>query len=389
MINILYVIPFLGLGGAERQLVELVKNINREIYNPFVCCIGLNGELAAEVEEKGIKIFLLGKKRRREALRVIFNIIKLIRENDIDIVHSWMFSAGLYGRIAAKLAKVPVIIYAERGLYRWKKWYHIRLDNFLDGFTDRLIANADAVSRFYADQHNTNLDKWTTIYNGVDKNRFNGDNSEMVIKKIKESLNIPSSSQIVGMIGNLIYSKAHDSLIKAAPQILKAIPDTYFVFVGGAPQSIKKHVPYRTLNEFKCLAENSGCSERIIITGYRDDIPEILSCFDVLVLPSKKSTTEGCPNVILEAMAAQKPVVAAKVSGIPEILINAVNGFLISPESSQELAEKVLVLLKDKSLANEMGRAGEKVLNDRFTVSRMVEETEQLYSTLLKDKTNI
>ncbi len=388
MINILHVIPYLGLGGAERQLVELVKNINREIYNPIVCCLGRKGKLATEVEGKGFKVFPLNKRRKIDALRVILNIIKLIKRYDIDIVHTWMYSGGLYGRIAARIASVPIIIYTERGQYHWKKWYHIKLDNCLDGFTNKLVANADAVSKFYIEQHKTNVEKWITVYNGVDTNRFIRDDSTMVSRKVKNSLNIPFSSSVVGMIGNLAQSKDHVCFIKAAPQILKSAPNTYFIIVGGSPQSVSKHMPYKSLSELKCLSESFGCSERFVFTGFRDNVPEILNCFDISVLPSTRTTREGCPNVILESMAAQKPIVAARVSGIPEIIFDGVNGFLVPPENSQELAEKVLILLNNKELSEKMGKAGRSLVEDRHTVSRMVKETESLYCALLKDKSN-
>ncbi len=203
-INVWEVIATLDIGGAEKQLVQLVRNLDREKYNITVCCLTRGGPLLPVIGKMGIEVIVLNKRSKFDFF-VIFRLAGLLRKKKTDLVHTYMFTSNTFGRIAAILARIPVIISSERNVDSWKKWYHKAIDRFLSRFTDQIIANAHAVRRFYIEKIGISPKKILTVYNGIDLREFEG---AVATKEIKRHLGIDPFHYIVGSIGNNLICKS-------------------------------------------------------------------------------------------------------------------------------------------------------------------------------------
>jgi glycosyltransferase involved in cell wall biosynthesis len=210
--------------------------------------------------------------------------------------------------------------------------------------------------------------KIRTIYNGIDLSRFaqcshNGNS-------YKELLKIEDAELVVAAIGSLVPLKNQKLLIKVASKVLKRVPNVSFVLAGDGPLQ----------TSLRRLTERLGISHKIHFLGNCNNIPSLLSCCDIF---AHASQSEGMPNAMLEAMAAAKPVIVTDVDGCMEVIKSGENGFLVKSNDPDEMTEALLTLLRNSDLRQKMGMAGRKLVQERFTVERMVKKTEELYTNLL------
>lgn len=371
MNKIMYIIDSLRIGGAEELLLTVVRKIDREKYNISVVCLFDEGPLANEIRTTGVKVEFL-RMRNRLDLPTFIKLIHLIRNEDIKIVHTNLFDSNFFGRMAAKLADVPVMVATEHNVYPWKKRRHIFIDKLMARFTDRIIAISDAVRLWTSEHENIDLEKFVTIYNGIDINRFD---LPVDIYEKKKELRLDPRVPLIGTIGTLTGQKGHKYLLEALAKVTKVIPDVKLLIVGDGHLRTK-------LEE---LSVNLGLGENVIFCGWRRDIPEILAILDLFVL---SSLWEGLPLAILEAQACGKPVVASNVDGIPEAVNDGQTGLLVPPKDPERLARAIVKLLRDKGLAMKMGEAGRKLVRQKFTSEIMVGKIEEIYDSLLKSKLN-
>ena len=368
-IEILYIIGRLAVGGTERQLLELVTRLDTERYNPKVCCLSEGGKLVENLK-KNIKSYVIKRKSSFDISR-LYRLYKLIKMEQPHIVHTFLFNANTYGRLAAKLAGVPIIISSERDLGFNLSQFDRIINRLLSKWSNKIVANSKSVADRVVKEDKINDDKVTYIYNGIDVQSFvtHVDSSQK-----KEQLGIPPENKVVTVVANMYYPiKGHSYFIHAASKIIRVMPDTTFILVGDG-----------TLKEsFIRLSKKLNVFKNMLFLGFRPDIPELLAITDIAVLPS---LSEGFPNVVLEAMAAGKPVVASAVGGILEIVLNNETGFLIPPADSDALAEKIITLLQDEALCTVMGIAGYQRVAALFSIDQMVRNTECLYEALIRKK---
>jgi len=368
MIKLAIVIDNLNPGGTQRQLLELLKYINRDRFD--ITVINLEADknlLESEIRNLGVKIINISH-RGFLNIKTLFKVIELFRIEKPKIVLTYLFTADCYGRLAAKLAGVPVVISSVRNIDLWHKWYHIFVDRILACFTDRIIVNAGVIKKYLVKARGILSEKIVVVHNGIDLKRFESLHSP---EKVQQRLGIPKDVLVIGMVARFSEQKDYDTFFKAAEKIMFKYPDCYFLAVGGGEK----------LEEYKQKVKNYPYRNRIIFAGYQKDVPSFINVMDICVLSSHY---EGCPNVILEYMASSKPVVATDVGGVKELVQDDVTGFLVPAHNAEVMAGKIMSLISDEKLRKSMGKRGRRLVEEKFAVERMVFNTEKI----LQDFTN-
>jgi glycosyltransferase involved in cell wall biosynthesis len=373
-VKLLYVIGTLDVGGAEGQLVQLAMRLNRERFEPVVCCLSSSGPLARVLRDGGIPVEVIGFhgfRFFREPWKVVsrlFRLIRFTRKEQPLIVHGFLFWAYILGTYAAKLARVPVVIASRRSLGNFKEGNirHLLIERVANRVTDVIVANSEAVKADVVRQERVEPSRVRVIYNGVDASRY----ESRVDPAYRAKLGIPDGGAIVSVVARLFDYKGHQFFLEACRDICRRWPTTTFLLIGDGPLR-------RTLEQ---MTRTLGLQRQVRFLGTRSDVPELLALTDVAVLPSLE---EGFPNAILEAMAAAKPVVATLVGGIPEAVVHGETGLLVPPRDPSALAGAIGRLLDDPGLRTAMGLAGKQRIAERFTFARMVMEMEALYEERL------
>jgi glycosyltransferase involved in cell wall biosynthesis len=302
-----------------------------------------------------------------------FEIARIIKEKNPDLVHVNLFYSALFSIIPVKFYGKPFIwvIQTLNDLLKYKIF-----TKFLINFSDKTILTCKDFIRL-AKENYFDISKLQVIYTGLNMSEFqlkesSGDEIEINGKKIKKP--------IVAMIGRFDrYQKGHQYFIEAARIINEKMPEVDFLVVGGAANEEEE----KFKKELEERVKEIGLSEKIIFTGFYPDLIYLLSNVEIVVIPS---LYEAPSAVAMEASAMRRPVVASNVGGIPEVIIDGETGFLVPPKYPQAIAEKVIFLLKNPQIAREMGEKGYQRIKDNFTQERLAREYEKLYEELIKTK---
>lgn len=363
--NILELTTTLGVGGTENVVSLLSRGLSREKYNVMVACLDKGGLLADELKQDGIEVHPLNAKGKLD-LTIVPKLVRLLKTREIDILHTYLFHANFIGRICGKLAGVPVRISSERIMGMEPK-YRLVLNRLTAGLCDAFTANSEAVKRFMVESTGLKPEKIVVIHNGIDTREYN-----ISISKEDERKELGlGESPVVGMVSRLDRQKGHQYFIESAKIVLMEKQDTQFLIVGDGP--LRK--------ELESQVKELGISESVSFLGTRRDIPEILRAMDIFVL---SSLWEGLPNVVMEAMASSLPVIATDVCGTPELVADGETGILVEAEDAKGMADAVLELLKNKTIAENMGKMGRKRVEAEFSLKLMIKKNENLYDNLLK-----
>lgn len=363
MIKICYVIGTLEIGGAEKQLLKLCANIDKTKFQPTVISLRSGGPLKKEFLKKGIRVIEADKKQKID-IGFFFRLIRILKKEKPDIVHTFMFTANTWGRISAVLCKTPVIFSSERCVDVYKRWYHLLIDRFLLFFTKQVIANSQSVKQFYMQFEHINKRKISVIRNGLNIKKFQ--NLQLSPDKKKE-LGLDRAEYIVGAGGRFTEQKGFTYLLKSIPAILREFPECVFVIIGDG--SLRK--------SFEELVMNLHIEKNVVFTGYRNDITEIFSACDLIAAPS---LFEGMPNIVMEAMALGKAVVATDIPEMKEVIQDGCTGLLVPVKDTIALSEKIIYLLKNLQVRQEMGQRGYELIRKEFSVDNMVKSYEKLYT---------
>ena len=364
-IKVLYVIGQLGRGGAERQTAELVKRLPRDLFEPVVCCLHGPDVLGDEIEDAGVRVIYLEKKRGVLSGATL-RLAELIRRERPAVLHSYLFSANWRSLLAGRLMRVPLIISSVRNVDIHSSSVMVVIEWVLSGLTDRVIANAVAVKDHVSRRHLIPAEKIHVVYNGVSLARVNG--------RASAGAEASGRGGRVAMIASLTPKKDHGTFLEAVRLITKDAPDARFRIVGDG--TLRDELARRVMS--------MGLSDVVELTGARDDIGALLSEIDVSVLTSLK---EGCSNVVLESMAAGRPLVVTDVGGNRELVEDGVTGYLVPPGDAAGIASRVLKLLRDPGLGRRMGETGRARVRSRFTAGRMVDDTVAFYLSVLRERT--
>lgn len=337
-----------------------------------------SGQNMAKLQEMGIDYYSVPMSRQIAPwadLLAIAKMQRLFRHLKPDIVHTHTAKAGFIGRMAARLARVPIIAHTVHGLPFYEGQsplvYNLykRLELFAAGQTDLLF------SQNREDQKTLeNLLNRKVVYegNGIDIERFDGLSKVSEIEKRAE-LHIPDDKFVIGFFGRFEPVKGHSFFVRSIAELVKRYPEVLCLLAGGGPleQRIREMVHAYELQE------------NIWFLGYRRDVPELMKAIDVLVLPSRK---EGIPRVVMEAMAAKKPVIATEVLGNREVVDHGETGYLFEWGNSQNFVAVMTRLIDNPSLKDKMGRAGRARLERYFDEKKCIQVIHQAYQEMLATK---
>ena len=377
LFNILYVIATLNVGGAEVQLKNLLKYLNKREFNSILCVLVETGPLEKEIKELNIPIITL-KKKSKFNFTIVFDLIKIIKEKEIDLIHSTLFTSNFWGRIAGMLAGIKTIS-SERSAY--KKPDLIIYDRVLSKFTDKIICNSEAVKKYQVEIEKINPKKLEIIYNGVDLEKFDENLSRARENKLayKRKLGIQGDEFVVGNVCRITPEKDLLTWLKTAKILLAKNKQLRFIIVGDAVSTIGEETSYK--KQIADLINKLDIKNNVIMTGFSDDVTKE---FAIMNLFYQSSVIEGFPNAVLEAMTTGLPVVATPAGGTREVLTDNENG-IITDSNPENTANKILELINNPEKAKILGQNARLTIKNNFSGEQLARNTEKLYNQILHD----
>jgi len=297
----------------------------------------------------------------------------------VDIVHSQGARAYFFARMAAKLAGAPIVVSTVPmpvegfDVNPIRKLIYNAFNRFSERFVDRFMVVSDALEKMMIEKHRIESQRIVKIYNGIEKDEYCIADDEIVRRRssFRKKSGFGEDVPVIGVIGRLVWQKGFEYFIEAIPDVLKEFKDARFLIVGEGELK----------DELKVKSKKLKLEDKSIFTGFMSDIKDILASVDIFIMPSLR---EGLPVVLLEAMAMNKPIVAADIEGIIEILENGVSGLLVPPRDTKALAEAIITMLTHKDEALQMGISARKAVKERFGVDIMVQKVEEVYEELLQ-----
>lgn len=349
----------------------LATSLDQTLFRPIVVQLSPYDYLPIARENIGsVEVYNFPVKRLYSinGMRQFTAIANLAKRKNVDIIHTFFEKSEIIGALIKKFAGVPVWITARRDLGFKRKRFYTEFFRFAGRLCNGCVANCEAIKEQMVINEKVAADKIDVIYNGLDLTPFNSP----AVQTLRNELNISEQTQLVGMVANMYHEiKGHRYFLQAAKRILEAREDVEFVLVGDG--WLRKSL--------ESMAHDLGIAGKVHFLGTRSNIPPIISSFAVSVLCS---TSEGFSNVILESMASAKPVVATRVGGNAEMVIDGVTGHIIPPADSSALASSVLSILDSTSRAQEMGKSARDEVTKRFSVQAMVSGYEKLYCQMVE-----
>jgi len=359
-------------GGGERYLELLCDRLDRARYRALLICPE-PGPFVGRMKERGVETHLVHLAPLFNPL-ALWRLTRLLVRERVTILQTHGARANFYGRIAGRLAGVPVIIstvhnslkdYEVRSLRRWL--YTVLLRLTLPP-VHRIICVSEANRRDLIEECPAVAAKTQTVYNGVDPSAFSSQPDRQPVRKELGTTQGP----VLVTIGRLTDQKGHRYLLQALPRLLETWPQLCCVFVGEG----------ELRDALYDMAIDLGVEQACRFVGVREDIADILAAADLFVLPS---LSEGFPFVLLEALAMGRPVVASRVNGVPELIEDHKTGLLVPARDPQALAAAIREMLSDPTAASKMGADGRAVVRERFTVDRMVANTTAIFDAAMQD----
>jgi glycosyltransferase involved in cell wall biosynthesis len=366
VLNVLQLIPTLDRSGAEKQMVMLAKGLPRDRFRVEVATLTRLGAFEAELNASGISVTTIGKRWKLDPLALV-RLTRFLRTHKFDIVQTWIFAANTYGRVAARLAGVPVVVVAEMAADLWKGRSERLIDRQLGTWCDRLVGNSQAVVEFYRELGVPD-ERLAMIYSGIEDKPAVVDSDT-----VRAELGFEAEAPLILFAGRLAEQKRVDDLLKAIDLLQHVQPDLRAIIVGEGPLR----------DQLEEAAHAYSLSGRVRFLGHRDDVPRLMTAADIVVLPS---AYEGLPNVVLEAMLLQKPVVATAAPGTTEVVVDKETGLLVPVGDVMLLARAIRDLVRDPALAKRLGKNGRTRVEAQFRADTMITQVAQLYEDLARTK---
>ena len=384
-IKILRIIARLNVGGPAIHVVNLNAGLDPARFESLLVCgreHPAEGSMADYALSCGVHPIVIPEIVNEFSLKLrdgkaLAKLWRLMRRERPHIVHTHTARAGLLGRVAARLAGVPVVVHTFhghvlRGYYSAPKTELLRrMEQALAWGTDRIVTVSERVKDELVNYGVAPPERITVIPLGFDLHPFLSCEDQRGL--FRRELGLRDGTRLVGIVGRLFPIKNHRLFLDAAARVAAREPDCRFVIVGDGILR----------PELEQVSSDLGLAGRVIFTGWRKDLPRIYADLDVLVV---SSDNEGTPVSAIEAMAARCPVVATRVGGIPDLIIDGETGFLVPPKNAEQLAAAVIHLLREPDVAHRVGQAARAVARERFSVERLIDDTEDLYEELLTEK---
>jgi glycosyltransferase involved in cell wall biosynthesis len=361
-VKLLFLTASLNVGGTERVIARLCNTLDSRKYNMSVVSLRQGSGSLVELLPASIRVVNLGASSRID-VQAVSKLVRLLQTEQVDIIYTFLFHAGLLGRIVGRLVHVPIILCSERNVISRDRSLRKLALRWTWRLADHFICPSEAVRDYLHRDCGADRGRISIIYNGVDLDEF------PYVERHWDNLHDP----VVGCVANLEPKKGYDDWLEAADIMSRSLPRVRFKIIGDGIER----------DRLQALVRSKALSDRVELLGYRTDVAVQLARMHIYV---QSSLYEGMPNAVIEAMATGLPVVATSVGGTPELVIDGVTGFLAPPHRPDVLADKTLSLLQNPGIAKQMGHAGRKRVETHFSLERMVCETDAVLQRFLREK---
>jgi len=369
-IHLLKFLAYLAIGGSERQVLNIRHGLDRSRFDLHLGCFGcLNEQIAVDLSGTPLEVFKIRNLYGPRAIRECLRLASYLKRQRMDIVHAYNFYANVFALPAARLAQVPVVLGSIRDTGENLTARQRAVNKMVCRLADRVIVNAEAIKRTLVAE-GYRPERITVIPNGI----LCPPLGSIPDRALHREFGLSTNDVLIGVVSRIARGKGLEYFLDAAPAVAARIPTAKFLIIGDNAFN----PDYR--EELKKQTVELGLQDRVIFTGFRLDVPNILSSLAVSVLPS---LNEGLSNSLLESMAAAVPVVATNVGGNPEVVTDGEAGFLVPPRNAAALADAICRVLCTPNLRNTLGQAGRQRVLKYFSNERMIQNVERLYGDLL------
>jgi len=379
----LRIIARLNIGGPAIHTILLTAGLNNQRFESTLVT-GVEGRYEGNMLDlaaaKGVEPIIIPQLRRNVdpigGLVTLFKLYRLMRRQKPHIVHTHTATAGLLGRLAARLAGVPVIVHTFHGhvlrgyfgpiLSEGLVW----MERFLARLSDRIVTVSEGQRRELAGYGVAPLEKITVVPLGFELESLLACESHR--GELRRELGLADDNKLVGIVARLVPIKNHRLFLQAAQVVAEAVPQARFLVVGDG----------ELREELEAYACDLGLDGKILFTGWRRDLARLYADLDVVALTS---INEGTPVSLIEALAAGVPVVATAVGGVPDVVVEGGTGYLVEVGDVKGMAAAIIELLRNPERAKEMGMAGRKAVYPKFSAQTLIANVEGLYAQLLRN----
>jgi glycosyltransferase involved in cell wall biosynthesis len=376
-IRIVLVIDDLEYGGAQRQVVELANNMDRDRFEVHICTLSHYVPLGGQLKDGKERLHVIIKKNRVD-FTVVLRLSRLLKSLNADIVQSYLFSADIASRLAGRWAGTKLIVGSERNADYSPGWKQLLAYRLTRRCVDLTIANSHAGASFNSRMFGQPASQYRVVYNGVDTTRFRPRDKNA----LQDRLRIARNDRIVGVFASFKPQKNHFMLLRAFRKVLDDRPDTRLLLVGGQLYGrMGGTEEYQA--QMERLIDELGMRSRCTFLGNCNDVEQIYPVCAATVL---SSFYEGTPNALLESMACGVPVVATNVSDNTYVVREGQTGFLVALDDVEGMAARLGTLLGNVALRDKMGREAVDWVTKEFSTERLVKNTEAVYLEALDGK---
>lgn len=385
-IKVAHIITRIITGGAEENTLYTIKGLDKKKFDiDLIVGEEFREDIYDNFENNDFCIIRLkGLKGKLNFLYdpiVLIKLINLFKKNHYDIVHTHLTKIGILGKIASRISGVPIIIHGLHGSAfqafnsKLLNWALIFFERITSKYTDAYISVSRILSEKYIKEGIGKRENHFTVYSGMNLDKFYYSRKKINRRKKLADLGISSDCFIIGNVATLEPRKGHKFLIDAFKKVIEKHKNKSIKLIivsdGYERENLVNYV------------DKLDLKEKVIFTGYREDIEELMAIMDVFVLSSLR---EGLPRVLVQAAAVGIPLIAFNVDGVPEIIKNNYNGFLVRPKDVEELADRIIRYINNRELINLQGQRGREFVKDKWSIEDMVNKIDGIYQELIKEK---
>jgi len=368
-INVLRVVIGLNQGGVQQGVLNLFRGLDTRRFRPIACALENDGAVGREIAAAGFEVVVLGRRKKGWGIGIVRDLARFIREREIAIVHASSYHPSLFARVAGLVAKAPVLISHEHVVFLHRRPKRCLYSHLLGRVTDANIAVCRAVRDQVVSWYRLDPARVRVIYNGVDSDRFR---PGLPRAEAKRQLGIAQTAFTVMTTSRLDPEKGHRFLFEAVAPLWRE-RNLRLVVVGTG----------RGEAAVRAEADSYGLTPAVTFTGLRRDIPDLLAAADLFVVPTLQ---EGFPNVVLEAMAMARPVIATDVAGNTEAVTHEHDALVVPCAEPGALRRALVRMLDDPALRDRLAAAARETVLARFTTARFVTAVQDLYEELVSKK---
>ncbi len=366
----LFVCQNLNVGGAEELILGASTALPAHGVETGVVALTRRGPVADEIAAAGVPVHLVAGQPGPRDPAAFLRLVRLLKHERPDVVHTFLITASIYGRLAAFAAGVPLVLAAEQNVYARKPRRHALLERALATRTYRVVACCDVVGRYYQQQVGVGADKVATIYNAV---RFVARPTPAATVAARAALGLPADAVVLGTLGRLTEQKGQGILLEAAANLARECPSVVLFLAGAGPLGA----------DLEAEAARLGIADRVRFLGLRRDRDTLYAAMDIFVLPSH---WEGLSLALVEAMGAGRAVVATSVGGNPEVVTDGKTGLLVPSSDPQALAGALSRLVRDPPARAALGEAATAEAHARFAIEEHAAQLAALYRQGLAER---